>query len=84
MLVSEISSSPLLQGSADAAVYESMGVRAAQSTPLLSRTGGLIGMISTHWRAPHTPSERAATARILARQGADWIERQRSAETMPR
>jgi GAF domain-containing protein len=38
--------------------YRRSGIRAVQSTPLLSRSGQLLGMISTHWRSPHRPTER--------------------------
>jgi len=34
------------------------GFRAVQSTPLLSRSGDLLGMLSTHFREPHRPSGR--------------------------
>ena len=42
----------------DLAAFRAGGVAAAQSTPLLSRSGKLVGMISTHWKSPHQPSER--------------------------
>lgn len=52
------------------------GVLAAQSTPLLSRRGELVGMISTQWKQCHTPSERdLRLLDILARLAADLIER---------
>jgi signal transduction histidine kinase len=52
------------------------GIRAMQSTPLISRSGRLVGMISTHWRRPHRPSERELRLLdVLARQAADLIER---------
>jgi PAS domain S-box-containing protein len=38
-------------------IAASAGFRAVQSTPLLTRTGELLGMISTHFRQPHVPSE---------------------------
>jgi PAS domain S-box-containing protein len=38
-------------------IAASAGFRAVQSTPLLTRTGELLGMISTHFRQPHCPSE---------------------------
>ena len=38
-------------------IAASAGFRAVQSTPLLTRTGELLGMISTHFRQPHRPSE---------------------------
>jgi two-component sensor histidine kinase len=57
------------------------GIRAAQSTPLMSRSGALIGMITNHWREPHEPSERdLLLIDVLARQAADLIERKRSEE----
>ncbi|MBD1847028.1 GAF domain-containing protein [Cyanobacteria bacterium FACHB-63] len=58
------------------------GYRSAQSTPLMARSGNSIGMISTHWRKPHQPSERELRfLDLLARQAADLIEqRQITAE----
>src|SRR5262249_54378778 len=45
---------------------------------LISRSGELLGMISTHWREPHKPTELALrTFDVLARQAADLIERAR-------
>lgn len=59
--------------------YRRSGIRAVQSTPLISRSGHLLGMISTHWREVHWPSERALRALdVLARQAADLIERSKS------
>jgi PAS domain S-box-containing protein len=51
-------------------------VRAVQATPFISRSGQLLGMLSTHWREPHTPAERELRLLdLLARQAADLIER---------
>src|SRR5262249_47977944 len=51
-------------------------IRAVQSTPLVSRSGRLLGMLSTHWREPHQPRERALRSLdVLARQAADLIDR---------
>src|SRR5262249_44880660 len=52
-----------------------VGVRAVQSTPLVSRSGKPIGMFSTHYKKQHRPDE--STLRLLdllARQAADIIE----------
>jgi PAS domain S-box-containing protein len=63
------------------AVYEQAGIRAVQSTPLLSRSGQLVGMISTHWNKPHRPSDRDFRVfDILARQASDLLERKSSRE----
>ena len=52
------------------------GFRAVQSTPIKSRHGRILGMISTHYRATHRPSERDLRLIALhARHAADLIER---------
>jgi two-component sensor histidine kinase len=57
------------------------GIRAAQSTPLFTRSGNLIGMITNHWRTPHEPEARELVLiDVLARQAADLIERKRNEE----
>src|SRR5260370_15585444 len=61
------------------AVANAAGVRAVQSTPLLGRAGETLGMISTHFRQPHRPSERELRLTDLyARQAAELIERNRA------
>ena len=52
-----------------------------QSTPLVSRTGKVLGMFSTHYRRRHRPTERELRLLdLLARQAADLIERKRGEE----
>jgi len=76
VVVEDIETSALLGGTADQAEYRRCGIRAVQSTPLLSRAGDLLGMISTHWADPHLPAETTLRRLdILARQAADLIER---------
>lgn len=59
------------------------GIYAAQSTPLYSRSGKLLGMISTHWNHVHHPPQRHLDLLdILARQAADLIERTQTAEAL--
>ncbi len=59
------------------------GIRAVQTTPLVSRSGRNLGMISTYWREPHEPSERdLRLLDILARQAADLIERKQADEAL--
>ncbi|MGF1937854.1 MAG: GAF domain-containing protein [Nostoc sp. ChiQUE02] len=56
------------------------GFLCGQSTPLISRSGRAIGIVSTHWRKHHRPSDRELRfLDLLARQAADLIE-QRQAE----
>ena len=57
------------------ACYELSGLVAVQSTPLVSRDGRLLGMLSTHWRRLHQPAERDfALFDVLARQAADVLD----------
>jgi PAS domain S-box-containing protein len=65
--------------------HRKTGIRAVQSTPLFSRDGRLLGMISTHWRTPHRPTEgNLRLFDILARQAADLIERTQAEEARGR
>ncbi len=58
---------------------DAAGVRAVQSTPLFSRAGETLGMISTHFRQPHRPSERELRLTDLyARQASELIEHDRA------
>ncbi|MDZ7955791.1 ATP-binding protein [Nostoc sp. DedQUE09] len=56
------------------------GYLSAQSTPLITRSGRAIGMISTHWRTHYRPSDRELRfLDLLARQAADLIEQRQAA-----
>jgi PAS domain S-box-containing protein len=59
----------------DVILYRQSGIRSMQSTPLISRSGGLVGMISTHWQDVYEPSKRELRLLdVMARQAADLIE----------
>lgn len=61
------------------------GVRSIQSTPLLSRTGALLGMLSTYWSHPHRPSERELyLLDLYAREAADVFENIQAAQELQR
>jgi signal transduction histidine kinase/CheY-like chemotaxis protein len=65
-----------IAGAEDLQAFRRTGIRAAQTTPLRSRDGALLGMISTHWNKAHSPTERdLRLLDILARQAADVLER---------
>jgi two-component sensor histidine kinase len=75
----DVEACEFMAGTADLDTYRGVGIASVQSTPLLSRSGQLVGMISNHWRQPHQPSERALTLLdVLARQAADLIERKQA------
>jgi PAS domain S-box-containing protein len=51
------------------------GFRGVQSTPIMSRRGELLGVLSTYFREPQRPSERALRMiDIYARQAAEFLE----------
>ena len=83
IIVGDVDQCDFMAGTADLASYHQTGIRAVQSTPLLSRSGKVVGMISTQWRRPHEPLERDLRLfDILARQAADLIERKRSEDAL--
>ncbi|WP_395747425.1 PAS domain-containing protein [Prosthecobacter sp.] len=83
ILVPDVEDCPSLHGTADLHEFRRSGIRACQSTPLLSRTGRLLGMVSTHWRQPHEPAEHDLRLfDLLARQAADIIERTQAEENL--
>jgi PAS domain S-box-containing protein len=76
VIVPDIECSDFMTGSADLDVSRRAGIRAMHTTPLVSRSGRLLGMISTHWEKPHHPTEHELRALdVLARQAADLVER---------
>ena len=83
VVVPDVDICDFMTGTTDLDEYRRSNIRAVQSTPLVSRSGQLLGMISTHWREPHRPTERALLRLdVLARQAADLIERGRVEATL--
>ena len=79
IMIDDIEACSWLAGTDDLEVFRISGIRAMQSTPLLSREGRTLGMISTHWAHEHQASpEDLRVFDVLARQAADLIERARS------
>jgi PAS domain S-box-containing protein len=65
------------------AITRAADFRAVQSTPLISRDGTRLGIISTHWRSPHRPDEQdLRRLDLYARQAADFIGHCRLAEEL--
>lgn len=51
------------------------GFRSAHSTPLVTRSGNIVGVLTTYSRQPYRPTERAMRLiDVYARQAADYIE----------
>lgn len=65
--------SPIRNATLDASIH------AMESTPLVTRSGRVVGVITTYYRRPTTPEDRALRRLdLLARQAADLIERTES------
>jgi two-component system CheB/CheR fusion protein len=55
--------------------------RAVQSTPLVSRTGRVLGVLSTFYAQPYSPSERdLRLLDLYTQQAADYVDRRRAEE----
>ena len=64
-------------------IARAAGYRAVQSTPLIGRDGTPLGMLSTHFRSVHRPSEQdLRRLDLYVRQAADFIERCRTDESL--
>jgi hypothetical protein len=83
VVVADVEAAAPLAASEDLHQYRRSGLRAVQSTPLLTGDGHVIGMLSTHWRTPHdvraeelrlidllAPVARGQQAKLL-----DWTEK---------
>jgi two-component system CheB/CheR fusion protein len=78
VIVEDVERSPIFLGTDALDIQRRAGIRAVQSTPLLSRTGDPIGMMSTHFRAPiQLDSRTLGWIDLVARQAADIVERAR-------
>ncbi len=82
-IAADIETCDFLAGTGGMAALLEAGIHAAQSTPLISRSGKMLGMISSHWSKPHAPTERdLRLLDILARQAADLIERRQAEQAL--
>lgn len=79
VIVPDLDNAPFEMDRMEYDAYKLSGISAVQSTPLISRSGKTVGMVSTHWRNPYQPAERQLNLLdIVARQLADLIERKNS------
>ncbi len=81
VIVEDILQSDIFAGQQSQAVLIEAGVRAIVSTPLMSSSGNIMGLISTHYATPYKPGDRdLSLIKVLARQAADYLERKRNEE----
>lgn len=78
-----VDEAPLEISEKDLEAYRLSNIVAMQSTPLISRSGKPLGMISTHWNKVHHPSDHDLNLLdVLARQAADLIEQREAQEAL--
>ncbi len=83
IVIEDVETSSIFAGTPSLTVMREAGVRAIQSTPILSRTGKLLGILTTQWNFPYSPNEHDLwRLDLLARQAADMIEQARSEEAL--
>ncbi len=83
--VPDVETSSLFAGTPSLAVLREAGVRAVQSTPIISRTGALLGILTTQWGVPYHPDEDDLwRIDLLMRQAADLIEYGKAEEGLRR
>ncbi len=83
VIVPDVENCDFITGTPSLEAHRRTGIRAVQSTPLISRSGSFLGMISTYWRQPHQPSDRDLHLfDILTRQVADLIEQKVAEEAL--
>lgn len=70
------------QSSIDLHAAELGQYRAIQTTPLFSREGKPLGVLSIHFRFPRTAKQRSGMLDLFARQAADFIESLRITEQL--
>jgi hypothetical protein len=74
IVVEDVVTHPIFRGQPAQAVLLRAGVRAVQSTPLVTRSGELVGMMSTHFRSAYrVPVQRLLLIDVIGRQTAELV-----------
>ena len=78
VIVEDINESEIYADTPSLVAMREADVLAVQSLPLMSSSGKVLGIISTHFGTVHRPSEQELRLMdLLARQTADYLERKR-------
>ena len=82
VVIEDVTQSPIFIGKDALKVLLNEGIVGVQSTPLVSRSGKLLGILSTHFSKIHTlPEHELMLIDILARQAVDIIENEQGKQT---
>src|SRR5262245_30773839 len=58
-IIDDVTKSPVFTGTPALEVMLAAGARAVQSTPLIDDAGQFVGVLSTHFKRPHRPTDLA-------------------------
>jgi len=76
VIVGDVASDPIFAGTEAARVMQDASARAVQSTPLVTISGQVLGMVSTHFDKPHVPHhDELAIVDQIAQRTAYWLEK---------
>jgi two-component sensor histidine kinase len=79
VVVEDVTQREIFAGQPSLNVVLKAGVRAIQSTPLISSEGKMLGLLSTHFKNPQRSGERELRfVDLIARLAADYLERKES------
>jgi len=79
LVIENVETFPGLAGTKDREVALADGICATQSTPMISRTGELVGVLSTQFPRPHRSTDHELRLiDLLAWSGADFVARHRA------
>jgi PAS domain S-box-containing protein len=85
VIIPDVRNTDQLEVSGSLVHYVLSGIAAFQSTPLVTRAGRTVGVLSTHWRERHEPAETDLRSfDVLAGQVAGLLERKRSDDEIRR
>ena len=83
VILEDLRQEPTLRNTQDLLISEAEGIRAVVSTPLITRNGHLLGVLSNHYGAPYQPPKHELRyIDLLARMAADVIERSRTEQAL--
>jgi PAS domain S-box-containing protein len=85
VIITDLDKYESLKGTKDEYYYKLSGIQSVQSTPVISRSGKILGMFSNHWKQPYQPSQqKLRLLDVLARQAADVIDKKLAEDALLR
>ena len=83
LVIEDVQTFPALDGTRDREVATEEGIRATQSTPMVTRSGEMVGVLNNQFRAPHRPNaDQLRLIDLLAWNAAEIVERHRAGSAL--